>query len=129
MQNNEERSENQSRISELAQAIEDLSAELNQRLTIEHNANELPPVDIVVPPVAIPVVISQLEVAPAIETRDFTVGDLVEITNNHRNLQGHRGYVIRTTRRQVIIRLVNNNNNQVVRKSKTSVRLIQQHNE
>ena len=127
MQNNEERTDNQTRISELAQAIEELSAELNRRLAIE-NTNDPPPVDIVVPPVAIPVVIPQPEVALATEIRDFVVGDLVEITNNHRNLQGHQGYVIRLTRRQVIIRLLNSSN-QVVRKSKTSVRLIQQHNE
>ena len=127
MQNNE-RTDNQTRITELAQAIEELSAELNRRLLIEENIEEAPPIDIVIPPVAIPVDIPQAALVPAILPREFVVGDLVEITNNHRNLQGHRGYVIRTTCRQVIIRLLDSNN-QIVRKNKTSVRLIEQQDE
>ena len=127
MQNNE-RTDNQTRITELAQAIEELSAELNRRLLIEANIEEAPPIDIVIPPVAIPVDIPQAALVPAILPREFVVGDLVEITNNHRNLQGHRGYVIRTTCRQVILRLLDSNN-QIIRKSKTSVRLIEQRDE
>jgi RNase P/RNase MRP subunit p29 len=124
MQNNE-RTDNQTRITELAQAIEELSAELNRRLLIEENNEEAPPIDIGIPPVAVPVDIPQAALVPAILPHEFVVGDQVEITNNHRNLQGHRGYVIRTTHRQVIIRLLDSNN-QVVRKNKTSVRLIEQ---
>ena len=95
MQSYEERSVNQTRISELARAIEELSVELNQRLSIENNISE--EADLVIPPIAVPVVIPQLEIVPAIEARELTVGDLVEITNNHRNLQGQQGYIIRTT--------------------------------
>ena len=121
MQSNEH-SENQARITELAQAIEELSAELNRRLTIEYNEAHVP-ADIVVPPVAIPIEPPQATLIPDILPRELVIGDLVEIVNNHRNQRGRRGYIVRITPRQVILRLVNSNN-QVVRKSKTSVRLV-----
>ena len=127
MQNNE-RTDNQTRITELAQAIEELSAELNRRLLIEENNAEAPPIDIVIPPVALPVNIPQAALVPTIVPREFAVGDLVEITNNHRNLRGHRGHVIRTTRRQVILRLLDANNS-IIRKNKTSVRLVDEQDE
>ena len=70
MQNNE-RTDNQTRITELAQAIEELSAELNRRLLIEENNKEAPPIDIVIPPVAVPLDIPQADYIPLQLTPDI----------------------------------------------------------
>ena len=130
MQSNEERSKNQVRIIELSETIEQLSAELSRRLNIEYNSNGISSADRVVSPATLPIVIPQAEGAQAEEAltgeaREFAVGDLVEITNNYRNLRGQQGHVVKVTRRQVMIKLANSNN-QVVRRNKANVQFIQQ---
>ena len=58
------------------------------------------------------------------EVAHFEVGDEVEITNCHRNLQGQRAEVLRVAAIQVKIRVLGSN--LIIRKKKTSVRLINQ---
>lgn len=49
------------------------------------------------------------------------VGDRVVITNNHKSLQGSKGYIIRSTAKQYTINLDNGN---VINRAKTNVKLI-----
>ena len=65
-----------------------------------------------------------IETAEGEEEAHFEVGDEVEITNLHRNLQGQRAEVLRVTAFQVKIRVLGTN--LIIRKKKTSVSLINQ---
>jgi len=145
-----ERERNQARISDIALTIQALSLELNQRLHIEgeYLASEenISRYDLTTQS-TIPSVIEaqptvqtegidleqteeEVEVEVDIETAEgeeeahFEVGDEVEITNLHRNLQGQRAEVLRVTAFQVKIRVLGTN--LIIRKKKTSVSLINQ---
>ena len=145
-----ERERNQARISDIALTIQALSLELNQRLHIEGEylaSEENIPRDDFTTQSTIPSVIEaqptvqtegidleqteeEVEVEVDIETAEgeeeahFEVGDEVEITNLHRNLQGQRAEVLRVTAFQVKIRVLGTN--LIIRKKKTSVSLINQ---
>ena len=147
-----ERERNQARISDIALTIQALSLELNQRLHIEGEylaSEEDIPRDDLTTQSTIPSVIEaqptvqteeidleqteeeeEVEVEVDIETAEgeeeahFEVGDEVEITNLHRNLQGQRAEVLRVTAFQVKIRALGTN--LIIRKKKTSVSLINQ---
>ena len=143
-----ERERNQARISDIALTIQALSLELNQRLHIEgeYLASEenisrydlttqstIPSVIEAQPTVqteGIDLEQTEVEVEVDIETAEgeeeahFEVGDEVEITNLHRNLQGQRAEVLRVTAFQVKIRVLGTN--LIIRKKKTSVSLINQ---
>ena len=144
-----ERERNQARISDIALTIQALSLELNQRLHIEGEyqaSEENIPRDDLTTQSTIPSVIEaqptvqtegidleqteEVEVEVDIETAEgeeeahFEVGDEVEITNLHRNLQGQRAEVLRVTAFQVKIRVLGTN--LIIRKKKTSVSLINQ---
>lgn len=56
------------------------------------------------------------------EPIEFQEGDIVEVTNRHRNLQGQRTIVVRVTPHQVAIRPLNSH--RIFYKKKTNVRLI-----
>ena len=143
-----ERERNQARISDIALTIQALSLELNQRLQIEGEylaSEENISRDDLTTQSTIPSVIeaqptvqtegidleqTEVEVEVDIETAEgeeeahFEVGDEVEITNLHRNLQGQRAEVLRVTAFQVKIRVLGTN--LIIRKKKTSVSLINQ---
>ena len=145
-----ERERNQARISDIALTIQALSLELNQRLHIEGEylaSEENISRDDLTTQSTIPSVIEaqptvqtegidleqteeEVEVEVDIETAEgeeeahFEVGDEVEITNLHRNLQGQRAEVLRVTAFQVKIRVLGTN--LIIRKKKTSVSLINQ---
>lgn len=145
-----ERERNQARISDIALTIQALSLELNQRLQIEGEylaSEENISRDDLTTQSTIPSVIEaqptvqtegidleqteeEVEVEVDIETAEgeeeahFEVGDEVEITNLHRNLQGQRAEVLRVTAFQVKIRVLGTN--LIIRKKKTSVSLINQ---
>ena len=88
--------QNQQRILDLAQQIEELSTELKHLLSIEDNSNLQP---------------------------EIKVGDTVEIINNYGNLlRGQQATVIKVTRVQVALRLFIND--KVIYKKKSNVALI-----
>jgi transcription elongation factor len=89
--------ENQARITELARLIDELSAELSQRLNIEEDQNT-----------------DNREIR-----REIQVGDTVEITNNYRNQLGQRGTVTHVTCSQVLLDLHSSGQN--ICKSKRNV--------
>jgi transcription elongation factor len=93
--------ENQLRINEIAKIIDELSAELSERLNIEDNNQGI-----------------------AIEEvrREIRVGDTVEITNNYRAQLGEQGVVTGITAKQVTIRL--NSTGRSVCKKKTNVKIV-----
>ena len=96
------RTENQIRITEIARLIDELSAELSQRLILEDQTEENPTI---------------------VDTRpEIIVGDTVEITNDYRNQQGERGTVTRVTRAQVTLTL--QSTGRTIRKKKSNVRII-----
>ena len=96
------RTENQTRISEIARLIDELSAELSNRLAIEEEENN-------------PNTIAEIR-------QEIEVGDTVEITNEYRNQLGEQGIVTRVTRAQVTLTL--NSTGRSVRKKKNNVRII-----
>ena len=96
------RTENQTRISEIARLIDELSAELSNRLAIEEEETN-------------PDTIAEIR-------REIEVGDTVEITNEYRNQLGEQGIVTRVTRAQVTLTL--NSTGRSVRKKKNNVRII-----
>ena len=96
------RTENQTRISEIARLIDELSAELSNRLAIEEEETN-------------PNTIAEIR-------REIEVGDTVEITNEYRNQLGEQGIVTRVTRAQVTLTL--NSTGRSVRKKKNNVRII-----
>jgi hypothetical protein len=96
------RTENQIRITEIARLIDELSAELSERLILEDQTIETT-TDVAVRP-------------------EIRVGDLVEITNEYRNQQGERGTVTRVTRAQVTLTLQSTGRS--IRKKKSNVRII-----
>jgi len=87
--------QNQQRILDLAQQIEELSTELKHLLSIEDSSNLQP---------------------------EIKVGDTVEIINNYGNLRGQQATVIKVTRVQVALRLFIND--KVIYKKKSNVALI-----
>ena len=87
--------QNQQRIIDLAQQIEELSTELKHLLTIEDSSNLQP---------------------------EIKVGDTVEIINNYGNLRGQQATVIKVTRVQVALRL--SLNDKVIYKKKSNVALV-----
>ena len=95
--------ENQSRITELAKLIDELSAELNQLLSIEDE--ESPQIS-----------------STIIPRTEFRVGDVVEITNEYRNQLGERGTITKVTRTQVAINL--HSTGRTIRKKKTNVSIV-----
>ena len=95
------RTENEVRISEIARIIDELSAELNQLLLLENQADNN----------------SQIE-----DRREIIVGDTVEITNEYRNQLGEQGIVTKVTRAQVTLTL--NSTGRSIRKKKNNVRIV-----
>jgi len=87
--------QNQQRILDLAQQIEELSTELKHLLSIEDNSNLQP---------------------------EIKVGDTVEIINNYGNLRGQQATVVKVTRFQVALRL--SINDKVIYKKKSNVALV-----
>ena len=87
--------QNQQRILDLAQQIEELSTELKHLLSIEDNSNLQPKIK---------------------------VGDTVQITNNYGNLRGQQATVIKVTRVQVALRL--SINHKIIYKKKSNVALV-----
>ena len=87
--------QNQQRVLDLAQQIEELSTELKHLLSIEDSSNLQP---------------------------EIKVGDTVEIINNYGNLRGQQATVIKVTRVQVALRL--SLNDKVIYKKKSNVALI-----
>jgi len=87
--------QNQQRILDLAQQIEELSTELKHLLSIEDNSNLQP---------------------------EIKVGDTVEIINNYGNLRGQQATVIKVTRVQVALHL--SINDKVIYKKKSNVALV-----
>ena len=87
--------QNQQRVLDLAQQIEELSTELKHLLSIEDSSNLQP---------------------------EIKVGDTVEIINNYGNLRGQQATVIKVTRAQVALRLFIND--KVIYKKKSNVALI-----
>lgn len=87
--------QNQQRVLDLAQQIEELSTELKHLLSIEDSSNLQP---------------------------EIKVGDTVEIINNYGNLRGQQATVIKVTRVQVALRLFIND--KVIYKKKSNVALI-----
>jgi hypothetical protein len=93
------------RIKEIAKEIEQLSEELNALLiSEEENKN------------------TDDNESFNNERSNLEVGNVVEITNNYKNLQGSRGTVIKITKQQVTIRL--ESINQLVNRKKSNVRKI-----
>ena len=95
--------DSQSRITELARLIDELSAELNQLLSIEDEDS------------------SQIT-RTIIPRTEFRIGDIVEITNEYRNQLGERGTITKVTRTQVAISL--HSTGRIIRKKKTNVSII-----
>ena len=95
------RTENEVRISEIARIIDELSAELNQLLLLENQADNN----------------SQIE-----DRREIIVGDTDEITNEYRNQLGEQGIVTKVTRAQVTLTL--NSTGRSIRKKKNNVRIV-----
>ena len=87
------------RIKEIAQQIEELSEELNALILLDE----------------------QLKPKTSIN-HDIELGNVVEITNKYKNLQGSRGIVIKITNHQVTIRL--ENSNETIKRKKTNVKKI-----
>ena len=87
--------QNQQRVLDLAQQIEELSTELKHLLSIEGSSNLQP---------------------------EIKVGDTVEIINNYGHLRGQQATVIKVTRVQVALRLFIND--KVIYKKKSNVALI-----
>ena len=87
--------QNQQRVLDLAQQIEELSTELKHLLSIEDSSNLQP---------------------------EIKVGDTVEIINNYGNLRGQQATVIKVTRVQVALRL--SINDKVIYKKKSNVALV-----
>jgi hypothetical protein len=90
------------RIKDIALEIEELSEELNALLKIDENLETR----------------SQLSSTD----HDIELGNVVEITNKYKDLQGTRGTVIKVTNQQVTIRL--ENSNETIRRKKTNVKKI-----
>ena len=93
--------ENQSRISEVAKQIDELSTELAALIIIEESNQGQDIADI---------------------RREIQVGDIVEITNAYRDQQGQQGTVIKITNKQVSISLLESG--RIVKKKKTNVKII-----
>jgi hypothetical protein len=91
------------RIKEIAKEIEQLSEELNALLLVEDNTKTR----------------SQQQIHTA---DDIVLGNVVEVTNTYKNLQGSRGTVIKVTKHQVTIRLENNVD--VIKRKKSNVRKV-----
>jgi cell division septum initiation protein DivIVA len=87
--------QNQQRVLDLAQQIEELSTELKHLLSIEDSSNLQP---------------------------EIKVGDTVEIINNYGNLRGQQATVNKVTRVQIALRLVIHE--KVIYKKKSNVALI-----
>ena len=87
--------QNQQRVLDLAQQIEELSTELKHLLSIEDSSNLQP---------------------------EIKVGDTVEIINNYGNLRGQQATVIKVTRVQVALRL--SINDKIIYKKKSNVALV-----
>jgi transcription antitermination factor NusG len=96
-------SQRRSEINRISSQIDQLSTQLNKLLIAE--AEE-----------------QQQEQRPRRNQNEIKEGDKVEITNNHRGLQGARGTVISVTPKQVSLQLETNKN--IVYRSKTNVRRI-----
>jgi hypothetical protein len=94
-------SENQSRISELAKQIDELSTELAALLIIEQADQGRDIADI---------------------RREIQIGDIVEITNAYRDQQGKQGTVVKITSKQVSIQLLESG--RIVKKKKSNVKII-----
>jgi hypothetical protein len=90
------------RIKEIAQEIEELSEELNTLLKIEEN--------------------SKTRSQNTNDDHDLVLGNVVEITNTYKNLQGSRGTIVKLTKHQVTIRL--ENSNETIKRKKTNVKKI-----
>jgi hypothetical protein len=93
------------RIKEIAKEIEQLSEELNALLMSEEASNT----------------INERE-SFINNDNNIELGNVVEITNNYKNLQGTRGTVIKVTKHQVTIKL--EDNNEVIKRKKSNVRKI-----
>jgi hypothetical protein len=83
--------------------------------------------DLIAPELEVQIAVPQrVEDIPVPQTAEATpvieVGDLVVIINRYRGLRGQTGRVIRTTQRQVVVRL--NESGRVITKRKTSVQVI-----
>jgi hypothetical protein len=93
--------ENQIRINEIARIIDELSAELSERLNIEENNQGIVTEEV---------------------RREIRLGDIVEITNNYRSQLGEQGTVTAITAKQVSIRL--SSTGRIIRKKKTNVKIV-----
>ena len=93
--------ENQLRINEIARIIDELSAELSDRLNLEDNNQGITTEEI---------------------RREIRIGDIVEITNNYCAQLGKQGTVTAITAKQVTIRL--DSSGRTIRKKKTNVKII-----
>lgn len=87
------------RIKEIAQQIEELSEELNALILLDEQSKPKTSIN-----------------------HDIELGNVVEITNKYKNLQGSRGTVIKITNHQVTIRL--ENSNETIKRKKTNVKKI-----
>ena len=60
------------------------------------------------------------EAAPQPSIQELTIGDRIEITNNHRGLKGTKGTIVKVTDAQFQIKL--DSNGSLVYRTKTNVR-------
>jgi hypothetical protein len=118
--NNTTNNKNDLRIIELAEEIERLSIELNQRISVAAEESRLTNTQTDLPTATR---VSNTIVIPAEgENQQLQIGDTVEITNNYKGNYRRQGTITKVTKSQVAIKFPNSPSQ--IYKKKTNVRFI-----